>query len=53
MMNVEVQHRKMEDKHEIKFSIGFAEFDPVAPEPIERLIRRAYENMIVEMGARP
>ncbi|MDF1534933.1 MAG: diguanylate cyclase [bacterium] len=52
MMNVAAQHRQMEDQHEIRFSIGFAEFDPVAPEPIERLIRRAYENMISEMGAR-
>jgi diguanylate cyclase (GGDEF)-like protein len=51
MLNVAAQHRQMEDKHEIKFSIGFAEFDPVAPEPIDKLIRRAYENMIDEMGA--
>ena len=53
MMNVAAQHRQMEDKHEVKFSIGFAEFDPEAPEAIEKLIRRAYENMIAEMGARP
>ena len=49
MLNVAAQHRQMEDQHEIKFSIGFAEFDPTAPEPIEKLIRRAYENMIEEI----
>lgn len=53
MLNVAAQHRQMEDQHEIRFSIGFAEFDPAAPEPIEKLIRRAYENMIQKMGKLP
>jgi diguanylate cyclase (GGDEF)-like protein len=50
MMNVAAQRRLMEDPRDLNVSIGYAEFDPVAPQTLDYLIRQAYKDMIRSMG---
>lgn len=50
MMNVAAQRREMENQRDLKVSIGFVEFDPVAPQSLDYLIRQAYKDMIRSMG---
>jgi len=50
MMNVAAQRRQMEDPRDLNVSIGYAEFDPVAPQSLDYLIRQAYKDMIRSMG---
>jgi len=50
MMNVASQHRQMEDPRDLNVSIGYAEFDPVAPQSLDYLIRQAYKDMIRSLG---
>ena len=50
MMNVAAQRREMEKPQDLNVSIGFAEFDPVAPQSLDYLIRQAYKDMIRSMG---
>ena len=50
MMNVAAQRREMENPQDLNVSIGFAEFDPVAPQSLDYLIRQAYKDMIRSMG---
>jgi diguanylate cyclase (GGDEF)-like protein len=50
MMNVAAQQRQMENSRELNVSIGYAEFDPVAPQSLDYLIRQAYKDMIRSMG---
>jgi diguanylate cyclase (GGDEF)-like protein len=50
MMNVATQRRQMENPQDLKVSIGYAEFDPVAPQSLDYLIRQAYKDMIRSMG---
>ena len=49
-MNVAAQRRHMEPQYDIKVSVGYAEFDPVAPQSLDYLIRQAYKDMIKYMG---
>jgi diguanylate cyclase (GGDEF)-like protein len=50
MMNVAAQRREMENPQDLNVSIGYAEFDPVAPQSLDYLIRQAYKDMIRSMG---
>jgi diguanylate cyclase (GGDEF)-like protein len=50
MMNVAVQRDKMLKGHDLQVSVGYAEFDPVAPQSLDYLIRQAYKDMIRSMG---
>jgi diguanylate cyclase (GGDEF)-like protein len=50
MMNVAAQRRQMENPQDLNVSIGYAEFDPVAPQSLDYLIRQAYKDMIRSMG---
>jgi diguanylate cyclase (GGDEF)-like protein len=50
MMNVAAQRRQMERPQDLNVSIGYAEFDPVAPQSLDVLIRQAYKDMIKSMG---
>ena len=50
MMNVAAQRRQMENPQDLNVSIGYAEFDPVAPQSLDYLIRQAYKDMIKSMG---
>jgi len=50
MMNVAAQRREMGNPQDLNVSIGFAEFDPVAPQSLDYLIRQAYKDMIRGMG---
>ena len=50
MMNVAAQRREMENPKDLNVSIGYAEFDPVAPQSLDYLIRQAYKDMIRSMG---
>ncbi|MCJ7500684.1 GGDEF domain-containing protein [bacterium] len=50
MMNVAAQRREMESPQDLNVSIGYAEFDPVAPQSLDYLIRQAYKDMIRSMG---
>ena len=50
MMNVAAQRRLMENPQDLNVSIGYAEFDPVAPQSLDYLIRQAYKDMIRSMG---
>ena len=49
-MNVAAQRRLMEKPQDLNVSIGYAEFDPVAPQSLDYLIRQAYKDMIKSMG---
>ncbi len=50
MMNVAVQRRHLEIPQDFQVSIGYAEFDPIAPQSLDYLIRQAYKDMIRSMG---
>ncbi len=50
MMNVAAQRREMENPQDLNVSIGYAEFDPVAAQSLDYLIRQAYKDMIRSMG---
>ena len=50
MMNVAAQRRLMENPQDLNVSIGYAEFDPVAAQSLDYLIRQAYKDMIRGMG---
>ena len=50
MMNVAAQRRQMENPQDLNVSIGYAEFDPVAAQSLDYLIRQAYKDMIRSMG---
>jgi len=50
MMNVAAQQRQMENSRDLNVSVGYAEFDPVAPQSLDYLIRQAYKDMIRSMG---
>jgi len=50
MMNVAAQRRQMENPLDLNVSIGYAEFDPIAPQSLDYLIRQAYKDMIRSMG---
>ena len=50
MMNVAAKRREMENPQDLNVSIGYAEFDPVAPRSLDYLIRQAYKDMIRSMG---
>lgn len=50
LMNVAAQKRQMENPRDLNVSIGYAEFDPVAPQSLDYLIRQAYKDMIRSMG---
>ena len=50
MMNVQVQRSKLEKPQTLNVSVGYAEFDPVAPQSLDYLIRQAYKDMIRSMG---
>jgi diguanylate cyclase (GGDEF)-like protein len=50
MMNVAAQRREMEKPQDLNVSIGYVEFDPVAPQSLDYLIRQAYKDMIRSMG---
>jgi len=50
MMNVAGQQRQMENPRDLNVSVGYAEFDPVAAQSLDYLIRQAYKDMIRSMG---
>ena len=50
MMNVAAQHRQMDPPRDLNVSLGYAEFDPLAPQSLDYLIRQAYKDMIKSMG---
>jgi diguanylate cyclase (GGDEF)-like protein len=50
MMNVEKQRSKLEKPQVLNVSVGYAEFDHVAPQSLDYLIRQAYKDMIRSMG---
>jgi diguanylate cyclase (GGDEF)-like protein len=50
MMNVAAQQRQMENPQDLNVSVGYAEFDPVAAQSLDYLIRQAYKDMIKSMG---
>lgn len=50
MMNLAKQSRSMDNPRNLNVSVGFAQFDPVAPQSLDYLIRQAYRNMIESMG---
>ncbi len=50
MMNVAAQRREMENPQDLNVSVGYAEFDPVAAQSLDYLIRQAYKDMIRSMG---
>ena len=50
MMNVQVQRSKLEKPQTFNVSVGYAEFDHVAPQSLDYLIRQAYKDMIRNMG---
>ncbi len=50
MMNVAEQHRQMDPPRDLNVSLGYAEFDPLAPQSLDYLIRQAYKDMIKSMG---
>lgn len=50
MGNVAVQYGKMETPRDLNVSIGYSEFDPLAPQSLDFLIRQAYKEMIKSMG---
>lgn len=47
---VEAGNRDIGGAYNLSVSIGCAEFDPVAPVSLDRLIRTAFDAMIMEMG---
>lgn len=50
MKNVAAQRKQMENPQDLNVSIGYAEFDHVAPQSLDYLIRQAYKDMIRSMG---
>lgn len=48
--NVAAQNNQFEKGYVISVSTGHSEFDPASPLPMEILLRRAYEEMIRDMG---
>jgi len=50
MMNVADQRNQMQKPQDLKVSVGYAEFDPVAAQSLDYLIRQAYKDMIRSMG---
>lgn len=50
MMNVAAQCEQMENPQDLNVSVGYAEFDPVAAQSLDYLIRQAYKDMIRSMG---
>jgi len=48
--NVAEQYSKMEAPRDLNVSIGYSEFDPLAPQSLDYLIRQAYKDMIRSMG---
>lgn len=52
MMNVETQRKLMDKPRDLAVSVGYAEFDPIAPQSLDYLIRQAYKDMIRSMGER-
>lgn len=50
MKNVQEQRSKLEKAQALNVSVGYAEFDPVAPQSLDYLIRQAYKDMIRSMG---
>ena len=49
-LNVAAQNNLFEKPFVISVSMGHCEFDPISPSPIEILLRKAYEEMIKDMG---
>jgi len=49
-LNVAAQNSQFEKPYVISVSTGYCEFDPASPSPMEILLRRAYEEMIRDMG---
>jgi two-component system cell cycle response regulator len=50
MMNVQAQRSKLEKPQALNVSVGYAEFDHVAPQSLDYLLRQAYKDMIRSMG---
>jgi diguanylate cyclase (GGDEF)-like protein len=48
--NVAAQNKQFEKPYVISVNAGHCEFDPASPAPMEILLRRAYEEMIRDMG---
>jgi diguanylate cyclase (GGDEF)-like protein len=49
-LNVAAQNDQFEKPYIIAVSTGHCEFDPASPSPMEILLRRAYDEMIKDMG---
>ena len=50
MMKISVESEYITNIQDIHVTMGFAEFDPVAPLSLDSLIRDAYDDMIRNMG---